>query len=409
MNNLIPMTVAVGIVLGGVVASAQDSSAGPIRSDSITTVTYEIRNLGQVTVYLPTDMHAGDTISGTVIAIPSGKTDAEKNKNLDILKGYVVTTGATKANTNGIIKFVVPPVIGGAAMTLLDMNGKPLGTKPIPCNPLPPPAQPSDFLSPEIVQPGKTMSSFGPFDGDSANTVLNIGGKAAPVITESPRSAVALCPNDVALGPQELAVSDGQRSATGNCHVAQVTIEGQPAMIVGQNSPASVRIAGLQGYDGRVTLRIVNHTPRVVKMGDAEGNTLGNVALFEQPPFGPTEALRNAASITLMALSSGAYFLECELLSDKCGATKHVMFITGPSKKHDKDGYHVGWKEVCYLGTCHLRKGHAGDHKYSWKQCKDHKEVPHKETFKKKDERDARYREIEKERDKRKADNGFEG
>ena len=45
---------------------------------------------GVIRMYLPDDMAAGDTISGTVSIEPNGATDAEKAQNRGVLEGYVI-------------------------------------------------------------------------------------------------------------------------------------------------------------------------------------------------------------------------------------------------------------------------------------------------------------------------------
>src|SRR5712691_960765 len=58
-------------------------------ADGLTVVTFTV-DRGKIIVYLPDDMRAGDTISGTVLAEPKGSTPDEKAKNQTELQGYVV-------------------------------------------------------------------------------------------------------------------------------------------------------------------------------------------------------------------------------------------------------------------------------------------------------------------------------
>jgi surface antigen len=55
---------------------------------------------GTVKVTLPDDIAPGDTISGTVIAEPSGKTDAERRSNAGELSGYVVEIKTSRPASN---------------------------------------------------------------------------------------------------------------------------------------------------------------------------------------------------------------------------------------------------------------------------------------------------------------------
>jgi hypothetical protein len=186
-----------------------------------------------------------------------------------------------------------------------------------------------------------------------------------------------------------------------------VEMYSETTLVQGQSTPMRLRIRGMQGYNKSSFLEIFNATPNVVRMSHEGIST--EMKMLELMPFGAAENERTLSGLALTATGLGTFEISCRLAGNACGAQTHEFFIVGPSKRHDKDGYHVEWTEVCYLGTCHLRKGHAGAHKYSWKKCGDHKEVPHKETFKNKEDRDARHDEVEKDRDKRKAANGFGG
>jgi hypothetical protein len=64
----------------GGAANANVKTAG-----ELTVVTFTV-NPGKIKVYLPDDMRAGDTISGTVVADPKGQTEEERAKNRNELK-----------------------------------------------------------------------------------------------------------------------------------------------------------------------------------------------------------------------------------------------------------------------------------------------------------------------------------
>lgn len=68
----------------GGAANANLKTAG-----GLTVVTFTV-NPGTIKVYLPDDMRAGDTISGTVIAEPNGQTEEERARNRDALAGFKI-------------------------------------------------------------------------------------------------------------------------------------------------------------------------------------------------------------------------------------------------------------------------------------------------------------------------------
>src|ERR1039457_575051 len=57
-------------------------------------------NQGTVTVNLPDDMAAGDTVTGTVVVAPAGATDADRQRNADELQGTVVEVGQQKVKAS---------------------------------------------------------------------------------------------------------------------------------------------------------------------------------------------------------------------------------------------------------------------------------------------------------------------
>jgi hypothetical protein len=64
-------------------------SATPKIGDGLNTTVFDTPN-GKISVNLPEDMAAGDTLTGTVIADAAGQTPEEKDQNEDELNGYVI-------------------------------------------------------------------------------------------------------------------------------------------------------------------------------------------------------------------------------------------------------------------------------------------------------------------------------
>src|SRR5438132_8711231 len=71
-------------------SSMQQNAATVVKTaGGLQTATFDLPQ-GKIRVNLPDDVMAGDTITGTVIPEPKGNTDEERNKNRDVLNGYVV-------------------------------------------------------------------------------------------------------------------------------------------------------------------------------------------------------------------------------------------------------------------------------------------------------------------------------
>ena len=362
---------------------------------------------GQIKVALTNDLAAGAQFTGTVIASPNGKTEAEREKNEGVLRGMVVETAGSKAKVGDALKFAIPALSTGMMLHLFDSKGKSMGAKEMPVQVSPPVSVPN-FEIPPLVERGGTFSISGPCNGDTADTALTIGGVKAPVLAESPWQAAFQCPSDVTPGPQALELEEGNQKSSGATRAYGVTLRAQNTLTIGQTTPLQILVQGMEGYDQPATLRIFNGSPNVVRLdAGAHAAAAGNVVIA-LTPFGASERSRELPPIAITALVPGGFEIKAELMGGgQCGATTHEMKIHGPSKTNDKKGYHVKWKEQCQLGTCYLKPEHSGSHAYAWRTCKDHAEVEHDLVYDNKEDRDAKYRDVETDRDKRQAEHKF--
>jgi len=90
---------------------------------------------GTVTVYLPDDMMAGDTISGTVVPSPKG-TGRIAEQNAGVLTGYVVTIQGEKPKRDkGLPVWTIPAGVATVAVALNTPDGKPVATAECPLTP----------------------------------------------------------------------------------------------------------------------------------------------------------------------------------------------------------------------------------------------------------------------------------
>src|SRR5258708_4303432 len=200
----------------------------------LTIVTFPL-NPGTITVNLPDDIRAGDTISGVVMPEPKGGTEDERNKNRDVLNGFVIEIGGanfpvSKAKVGPIVipggtVLGRPPGSTGNMPPLppsffdvfveVQLGKKPIGQAKVPLLPsgavitpdpkitppgmtpsgpvitpdpkitTPPGMTPSGavitpdpkitptFTIPGLGQTGRPIVITGPFDGNSSNTQLN--------------------------------------------------------------------------------------------------------------------------------------------------------------------------------------------------------------------------------------------
>src|SRR3954468_10377469 len=59
---------------------------------------------GDITVILPDDIRAGDVITGTVTALPDGKNEKDKKKNMEKLQELAITFSGSAIKLNDLLK-----------------------------------------------------------------------------------------------------------------------------------------------------------------------------------------------------------------------------------------------------------------------------------------------------------------
>lgn len=364
---------------------------------------------GTLTVNLPDDAAAGDTISGTVIPQPSGDTPDEMQRNLGELSGYVVEVGSTETPGGGG-KFTLPIVGAIVHIALKDSSGRTVGTAQIPADPTPRPGhtgQPTagDYDLPEYGQAGKPFEVSGPFDGDIGSTGLTIGGQDVLILAESPRKAVGICPPG-ASGATQVELTENGVNASDDFNRLNVQLSvGKFSLLSGESTTITATVEGLQGLSADafpIQMRLVNRSPRIVSLSDTAhaGWSLQEEMRMEGPI---------TMSDVLTGKTPGPFTIVCEIgeFSAKCGAQTHVLLISRISKTRSGRQYCVTWTEQCNLGTCLLRSGHAGDHAYVYKKCGTHADIPHEDCYATKNARDAQYRKLLREKKKRESDAGY--
>jgi len=192
---------------------------------------------GEINVILPDDMSAGDTISGTVIAEPSGADAKALQKNTDELNGYVVEIqidnkqrGKTEIQKRKLESVSIPKDFKGGTskIKVSDSNGEELITADIPVEDAPNPLQypdtpsPGDFELPYVGQSGEPVQIMGPFDGKFDTTTVKVGGNMTQVLAESPRKAVVQIP-DTVKGTTTIEVVEKGVSSSGSLRIADST------------------------------------------------------------------------------------------------------------------------------------------------------------------------------------------
>lgn len=261
-------------------------------ADGLTVITFSV-NPGSITVNLPDDIMAGDTISGTVFTEPKGITAEEKAKNQSVLNGIVLDLGGTKIQAERpTFSWQVPvqTTPGRYQLRIHDGLGSPdpgsmtqFGAVITP-NPKITPRHPSGaiitpdpkiipgFIIPTLGQTGRPMVITGAFDGNSANTTFNWtvprsiaqdSGKPSEnvsggfgLIAESPRKAVFRAPANV-IGPMALRLTEGSTQTTGNYRNVGVNLSApKTSLLRGESTELRIQVTGLEGLTQPVPLTL---------------------------------------------------------------------------------------------------------------------------------------------------------
>lgn len=273
-RRLLFVSLVLAFLTSLILAQKQNPSAQTKRESGLTVTTFETRR-GTISVKLPDYMSAGDTISGTVVAEPAGKSDKEKQNNAAELNGYVIDIENQKARvSNGVIQRVhLLPDIDEPTLILLDGNGKPAGTVVIPLRPMPA-TIPSTVTLPALGQAGRPIQIQGPFDGDSSNTNVKLGDTPAKVLAESPRKLVVESPRDV-VGPTVIKINENGNSTNGNFRNLKIDLTApKTSLLKGESTELHVQVNGLEGLTQPVQVQLQNQSPSTVNINGGNTQTI---------------------------------------------------------------------------------------------------------------------------------------
>lgn len=299
MTLALPPSPAVGTAQQDPVKATTETAFG------LHTVTFDTLQ-GTVTVNLPDDTAPGDSISGTVIAEPKGKTEDEQAKNQDELNGYVVEVDRQQTPTDQTsVRWVIPAATALIPVILRTRDGREIGRTQVPVaqpgppprtgqqptpgpgrqprpspgpnQPGPPPGQQppgGGFQLPSVGQAGKPTEIKGSFDGDFGTTSVAIGGEAIRVLAESPRKAIVQSPTNV-VGNAEIQLVEQGRQVKCRYRAVAVRLSApKTALTRGEQTTMTVTVTGLDGLRSSLPLRLQNRSPGVVRMDGGNSQTL---------------------------------------------------------------------------------------------------------------------------------------
>ena len=229
---------------------------------------------GKIYVNLPDDLAPGDTGSATVNPVPAGTSESDQARQRQELNAYGVEIGGLRAPANvGVRTFTVPAGATVLAIILVDPRGRPAGEVKAPLRS--PAPSPSSYLVPTVGQTGGPVRIAGAFDGDLSNSSVQIGGKAAPPMAESPRQLLVRGPEEPA-PPAPIEVSErGRVVAAGTYRSISVRLSAPLTnLLAGQHTTLTIAVTGLEGLQDTLPVRLRNRSPDVVRMEGGEEQTL---------------------------------------------------------------------------------------------------------------------------------------
>lgn len=210
---------------------------------------------GKVSVILPGDVRAGDTISGTVLFEPAGLTQQEQMANAAQLTGYVIDVeGKRQPVADGRVLVPITQAGGMVPLVLRNAAGNPVDTMGVAA--IPPEV-------PFVLQPvapasqaGVPLSIPGQFDGNASNTTATLNGQPVRIIAESPRQTIVDCPPGVT-GPVAVTIADPAGTATAKTNLVGISLSTpRTTLMRGEKTVVTLRVMGLEGLQRRLSVAV---------------------------------------------------------------------------------------------------------------------------------------------------------
>ncbi len=255
--------------------------------EGLNTTTFQTPQ-GKISVNLPEDMAAGDTLTGTVIAEAEGKSPEEKAQNTDELNGYVVEVRKAeqppppenmevavepkpakgkkkppKAKcTDHSIGCLLPALGNAIELVLINKDNTDVCSNEVPIPKMPTSTCPTNGCTmPQVGQCGKPVTIHTPCDGSFNNSGVTVGDKPCELLAEGPRTMIAKSPTNV-VGPTQIKMNEGKHTATGKFTNLRVKLAAQKLVLQkGESTTMTVTVFGMEGLTGPVKLHVQNNTP----------------------------------------------------------------------------------------------------------------------------------------------------
>jgi hypothetical protein len=175
---------------------------------------------GEITLALPAELRAGDTISGAIHLAPRGTNDAQREENRRLLSDYQLAIGTQAVPAGEAVgRWTLPADSSSAVLALQHKDGQNAEMARVSLAYTPPgastaPAQGQEKsrlpLKGQAGRPLALPGSWSAPDGQAPHVL--IGGKEAGFLAASPRVTIVQSPSDV-FGKTRLQVRQGDTVA----------------------------------------------------------------------------------------------------------------------------------------------------------------------------------------------------
>ena len=252
-------------------ASAQSEGSDVQVTGGISTASFTTPQ-GKIQVHVSSDAAPGDTISGVVLAEPSGQTPQEQQTNLGTLSGLVVELEGQPSKVGSKhYEWTVPVAlrVGRATLTLKRPDGHIVSQVPVPIDPQPPlprGAGQADVALPSDLQVGRPATIRGRFDGSLRGKTVDVGGSPAELLAASPRQVVFRTTQPT-FGDVPIRFTDNGQTTDGVTRAMGVRLTATSTQLLkGQRATLTTTVTGLGGITEPTTLAFRNLSPNTVQI-----------------------------------------------------------------------------------------------------------------------------------------------
>jgi hypothetical protein len=265
---------------------------------------------GSISVNIPDDVSAGDTISGTMLLDPIGSGESTQKRNEEALNEYTIELlGANTPVRDGDYRLTIPKTCAQLDVILKDKTGKAVGKQTVGVNQRPQPALPSNYVVPSVFSDDRTVRCIGNFDGNMGSTHVKIDRQEVSKVAESPRQLV-FYPPEKKTGPMRLEIAKGGAQSSSTT-IYGISLElNQPAaqMYRGAENSVVLTVNGASMFPEPVEVQLENMSPTVA---DLAGGNKQVVTIPARSPDG------FQVTRSLKGIKVGSYDVRATILNPK--------------------------------------------------------------------------------------------